>query len=112
MILEGGADETRPELGLDRRPRQRSGLLEESVGEELLVYDPQQGEAFTLNRSARAVWALCDGSRAIREIAAVLADWTQLPADELAHDVRSSVRELDELGLLEPELPEHHDDPT
>ena len=75
------------------------------------MYDPQQGEAFTLNRAARAVWALCDGSRTIREIADVLAEWTQLPADELTRDVRSSVHALDELGLLERELPECHDDP-
>ena len=68
--------------------------------------------AFTLNRSARALWALCDGSRTIREIADVLADWTQLPGDELTDDVRSSVRKLDELGLLEREIPECHDEPT
>lgn len=75
------------------------------------MYDPPRGEAFTLNRSARAVWSLCDGSRTIREIANELAEWLQSPADEILCDVRTSVQALDGLGLLESDIAGRRDDP-
>lgn len=95
-------DHARPEPDGRWRPRRRSVLLQESLLDELLVYDPVRREAFTLNRSARAVWVLCDGRRTIVEIAAELAGWTRLPVDALVVDVRASIEAFDTLGLLRP----------
>ena len=58
------------------------------------MYDTVRQDAFTFNRSARAVWVLCDGNRTIAEIAAELGSWTRLPEDALMIDVRASIERL------------------
>src|SRR5581483_8256515 len=39
------------------------GLLVESIGDELLVYDEQRRVAHSLNETVTLVWRACDGSR-------------------------------------------------
>jgi len=82
-------------------PKRRAGLLEGTVHDELVLYDPGAERLFTLNRSARAVWALCDGTRSLATITAELAAWLERRPDELWPDVLASIVMLDELGLLD-----------
>ena len=92
---------TRIAPDVHRRPRRRSDLLKGSVIEDLVVYEPKHGRAFTLNRSARAIWALCDGELTTVEIAARLTSWVGQLSAPLLNDVETSIRALDEPGLLE-----------
>jgi hypothetical protein len=51
-------------------PRARKdGLLEETVGEELLLYDRDNHTAHCLSPIAAAVWRHCDGERDLAELA-------------------------------------------
>ena len=45
------------------RPRLRPDILQRDVEEELLLYDPLNGETLLCNATAAAVVDLCDGSR-------------------------------------------------
>jgi Coenzyme PQQ synthesis protein D (PqqD) len=76
----------------------RDGLLEEAVGEELLLYDRGSHTAHCLSPVAAYVWRHCDGQRHVAELAELAGVSEDL--------VAGALRELREKDLLvaEPEL--------
>ncbi len=79
---------------MNERPQARgTGVLAESVGEELVVYDSVTRSAHCLSADAARVWALCDGRRSPEEIARELG--------VAAEQVGRALRELGDAGLLE-----------
>jgi hypothetical protein len=76
----------------------RDGLLEEEVGEELLLYDQNSHTAHCLSPVAACVWRHCDGERDVAELAELAGASEGL--------VVGALHELREKGLLvvEPEL--------
>jgi hypothetical protein len=77
-------------------PRARQdGLLEEAVGEELLLYDQESHIAHCLSPIAAYVWRHCDGERDLTDLAALAGASEDLVADAL--------RELREKDLLDAE---------
>ena len=97
--------ENKPESGIpdvSQRPR-RKGVAAHPLGDELLLYTPEMAKAFSLNHSAQAVWNLCDGQRTVVEISQDLARRYDAAPDQLLGDVKETVLQLRELGLLEPE---------
>lgn len=82
-------------------PRARQdGLLEETVGGELLIYDQQSHTAHCLSPIAACVWRHCDGERDASELA-VLAG----ASEDLVAGVLHELREKDLLDA-EPQLTE------
>jgi hypothetical protein len=79
----------------------QDGLIEEAVGEELLLYDQDSHTAHCLSSIAACVWRHCDGEHDLAELA-VLAG----VSEDL---VASTLYELCEKDLLdaEPELTEN-----
>jgi hypothetical protein len=75
-------------------PRARTdGLIVESIGEELLVYDSKTSRAHSLNDSAAAVFRACDGTRSVEQI----TQGTGLDSDQ----VGLAMADLAKSGLLE-----------
>ena len=85
-----------------RRARQVAGVVACELRDELLVYAPDRELAFSLNRSARAVWELCE-DRTAREISEILGQRLGVGSGALLPDVTDTVRRFQELGLLEQE---------
>jgi hypothetical protein len=85
------------ERGSPPRARQ-DGLLEETVGEELLLYDQKSHTAHCLSPIAACVWRHCDSEHDLTDLAQFAKVSENLIADVL--------HELREKGLLdtEPEL--------
>jgi hypothetical protein len=80
-------------------PRTRQdGLLEEAVGEELLLYDQDSHTAHCLSPIAACVWGNCDGERDVTELARLAGASESLVADAL-HELREK-----NLLAAEPEL--------
>ncbi|HXC24100.1 MAG TPA: PqqD family protein [Solirubrobacteraceae bacterium] len=80
-------------------PRARQdGLLEETVGEELLLYDQESHTAHCLSPIAACIWRHCDGQRDATELSELAGASESLVADAL--------QELREKDLLagEPSL--------
>jgi hypothetical protein len=73
----------------------RGGLLEEAVGEELLLYDQETHTAHCLGPIAACVWRHCDGERDVAELARLAGASESLVADALY--------ELREKDLLDTE---------
>ncbi len=80
-------------------PRARQdGLLEETVGEELLLYDRDSHIAHCLSPVAACVWRHCDGARDMAEVAVISG-----VSEGLVADVLHELREKDLLDT-EPQL--------
>jgi hypothetical protein len=77
-------------------PRARQdGIIRESVGDELLLYDQDSHTAHCLSPIAASVWRRCDGERDLAELAKLAGASECLVADAL--------HELREKDLLESE---------
>jgi len=64
-------------------PQARSeGLLRRDVMDGMVVYDEQRHRAHSLNRTAALVWRHCDGKTSVSEMAGLLPQTLNLPADE------------------------------
>jgi len=72
----------------------RSEVLEQPVGDELVLYDQRAHRAHRLNPVAGVLWRRSDGSRSIEALAACLHDELGLPAD----DTGPVIHGLDELA--------------
>jgi hypothetical protein len=80
-------------------PRARQdGLLEETVGEELLLYDRDSHTAHCLSPIAACIWRHCDGEQDIAGLAELTGASESLVADAL-HELREK-----DLLAAEPEL--------
>jgi len=82
-------------------PARLSGTEEYPLGDDLLVYVPRSETAYALNRSAVAIWHLCDGTRTVEVITKELEQCAGRSGNELLPDVIQGVTRLRELGLLE-----------
>lgn len=82
-------------------PVRSRGLRWVSEGEMALLYSRARQALVALNRVAAEVWRLCDGRRSLGAIARRLARRYRAPAARVAGDVRTLVRDLAGLGLLE-----------
>jgi hypothetical protein len=69
-------------------PRARKdGLLKETVGEELLLYDRDSHTAHCLSPIAACVWRHCDGERDVSELVELIGASENLVVDAL-HELR------------------------
>jgi hypothetical protein len=70
------------------------------LGDEALVYLPTAGTGCALNRTALAIFELCDGQRTVAGIGQELAQTLGCAPDALLADVRNGVSELRRAGLV------------
>jgi hypothetical protein len=82
-------------------PRARQdGLLEETVGEELLLYDRDSHIAHCLSPITAGIWRHCDGERDVTELAELAGTSEGLVADAL-YELREKDLLATELELIE-----------
>ncbi len=86
-------------------PRARKdGLLEETVGEELLLYDRDTHTAHCLRPIAACVWRHCDGEHDATELAELAGASESLVADAL-HELREKDLLAAEPALMQSTVP-------
>lgn len=78
--------------------RQRSLVIQE-VSNEVLVYDLDRHEAHCLNQQAAQIWTYCDGETSVAEIAHLMRQSDQTPADEAL--IWLALNQLGQAHLLE-----------
>jgi hypothetical protein len=81
-------------------PNRIADLRVYPLGDEALVYVPAPATAFVLNRSALAIFELCDGRRTVVEIGREFAQTLGCAPDTLLPDVDHGVSELQQMGLI------------
>jgi hypothetical protein len=82
----------------------RDGLLEETVGDELLLYDQSSDIAHCLSPIAACVWRHCDGERDVAELALLAGTNESLVVDAL-HELLAKDLLDGEPGLAQGAVP-------
>lgn len=72
-------------------PLRAEGFAVEELDGELLLFSPAHGRVIALNQPAALVWSLCDGTRTIEEIGALIASAYPEAAAEIPGDVAQIV---------------------
>lgn len=83
------------------RPRPSGSFTDRDLGDEFLLYDAGHDRVHVLNGTAREIYLLCDGSRSIPELAALLSERYDVESDRAIADIRETVGRLTRLGILE-----------
>jgi hypothetical protein len=82
----------------------QDGLLQEAVGQELLLYDQESHTAHCLSPIAACVWRHCDGEHDATELAELAGTSEDLVADAL-HELREKDLLVTEPQLMESTIP-------
>jgi PqqD family protein of HPr-rel-A system len=84
------------------KPRIDPALAYLAVDGEAIAYDPRTGKLHFLNHTAAVVLGLADGTETIEQISQEIADAYRQPVDQVEPVVRTTIRELRKVNLLEP----------
>lgn len=76
----------------------RTDLIEQEVGDELLLYDRDRNHLHRLNRTAASLWHRCDGNTTDEEMVDLVRQDLQQPVN--AEDVHLGLDRLAEADLL------------
>ena len=76
------------------------GIVVEELGEEILLYRPTTHKAIHLNGTAATIWKLCDGTRSINDLVALLEGTFPDAKPRIAREVQDVVDQLLRDGAL------------
>ena len=88
----------------EEQPKQRTGLVVERAGREILIYTASgaSGTVLSLNPAAALIWDLCDGAHSLGGIEqAVRGSFAGTAERDVAADVAGTVARFRAQGLLE-----------
>ena len=83
-----------------RHPRTRPDLSVYPLDDELVIYDPENGESYILNATGRLVWERCDGRRTSSDIAREIAVLHCVSAAHALEHVTDLLAMFEESNLL------------
>ena len=83
-------------------PRRRFDISSRLVAGETVVLDLGGARIHQLNTTASYIWDRCDGHRTVAAIAEELTGSFQVDYQTAREAVQATLRQLDELGLLDP----------
>ena len=81
-------------------PKRRDDVKTWELDGEAVVYDNKSGMGHVLNPTALRIWSLCDGKRSTEEIEKLMVDSYPRSQQSIARDVRQTVQQLSEIGLV------------
>jgi hypothetical protein len=93
----------------DPVPRRRERYTVEWMDNECLIYRSPAKTAIYLNETATVIWKLCDGRRTAKEIVDLLADAFPEAASDIRADVKETIDELVNSGVLALKAPEEEE---
>jgi hypothetical protein len=72
----------------------------EKMGNELLLFSPQNLVVLYLNESASVVWQLCDGQRSTRQMADLIAEAYPESTKSILGDVEDTIKLFKDKGAV------------
>ena len=85
---------------LDEWPVRKPGVLARQLGNEWILYDPENGDLHVLNEVAGSVWGMCDGSVSLGQMDERLRAAYEVPASaNLMADLEDIIASLRQKGL-------------
>ena len=89
-------------LQTDVRPSRKTRVLTQRAADTVVLLDPDSGEYFSLDDVGGRIWELCDGTRTVAEIAAILSTEYDADAADIEDDVSELLAGLEDASLLAP----------
>ena len=86
---------------LQSRPRRRERVLAQRAAETVVVLDPDSGHYFSLDDVGALVWELCDGTRDLGQIAALVCEEYDAALATAESDVLELAAELSSVELID-----------
>lgn len=78
-----------------------ASLIESEIDGDISLYDPTSETVTVLNGTASDVWRLCDGHHTLKEMIELLASAYGVDADDIRHDVMTTLEQLEKSGLVD-----------
>lgn len=93
-----------PEVVLEERVRRREGVLAQEAQGRTVLLRFEDGGYFALDEVGAMIWELCDGTRAVAQIVAILCAEFDAPESTVRADVLEFISELrsERLLVVEP----------
>lgn len=82
------------------RPTRNPEVWLRQAGSENVAYDPARETVHVLNATAVAIWVLCDGETAPKEMIEAICQLSGLPYEVVEEDVSRILGEFDEAGII------------
>ncbi|MEI6393779.1 MAG: PqqD family protein [Verrucomicrobiota bacterium] len=76
------------------RLQRRQNILKQEAAGTVVLLNMDDGRYFALDGVGGRVWDLCDGSRTLSEIAAILAEEYEAPAETIERDLAELINDL------------------
>jgi len=76
------------------RLQRRQNILKQEAAGTVVLLNMDDGRYFALDGVGGRVWDLCDGSRTLSEIAAILAEEFEAPAETIERDLAELMNDL------------------
>jgi hypothetical protein len=89
------------DVSLDAYPHPTITARGRLLDQEAVIVLPDKGEVKVLNEVGARIWALADGSRSVREIAAEIARQYDVSVAQAEADTLEFLRDLREKALIE-----------
>ena len=70
-------------------------------GEEAVIVLPMAGQVKVVNEIGSKIWALADGTRTVREIAALICEKYEVELETVQIDTLEFIQQLNARGILE-----------
>jgi len=83
----------------DSRPRHAPIVLSQRSDDEIILFNLEHGNYYSLDEVGIRIWDLCDGSRQVSEIAAIISNEYDVPVDVAQADVLELLADLAEEKL-------------
>jgi coenzyme PQQ biosynthesis protein PqqD len=91
---------TGPEIVLEERLRRQEGVLAQKAHGRTVLLRLEDGGYYALDEVGAMIWQLCDGSRAVAEIVALLCEEFDAPESTVQEDVLEFIGDLRREQLL------------
>ncbi|MGH9291698.1 MAG: PqqD family protein [Acidimicrobiales bacterium] len=92
-----------PRLPPALAPRRAPGGRLETHRGELFISDRERDVVVAVNKSAAALWELCDGATTVEEMVGAVCELSCIPVEQARDDVERTLEELAGAGLLSME---------
>jgi Coenzyme PQQ synthesis protein D (PqqD) len=87
-------------LSLKTRLRRGRNILKQAAAGTVVLLNMDDGRYFALDGVGGRVWDLCDGSRTLSEIAAILGEEYDAPAETIERDLAELMSDLTHEDLV------------
>jgi hypothetical protein len=74
-------------MTLESRPKRAEQVIAQKAANDVLLFNIEDGNYYSLNEIGGRVWDLCDGSRSVAQLVALLASEYEASTEDIRKDV-------------------------